>query len=42
MNCFDCKYIDECGKSWLDKKGKPVKPEECEEKKKRDKEEENV
>jgi hypothetical protein len=36
MNCFDCPYMDECGKPWLDKKGKLVKPEECEEKKRRD------
>lgn len=39
MNCFDCVYMDECDKPWLDSKGKPVKPDECEEKKEKDKKE---
>jgi hypothetical protein len=38
-NCFDCKHNLSCTKSFLDEKGKPLRPDECEEKKKKDEEE---
>jgi hypothetical protein len=40
-NCFDCKFNNTCTKSWLDDKGKPIKPDECEEKKKKEQEKSN-